>query len=33
MGYALGNLFNTVEVFDPPATPSMELRVVAFSNV
>jgi len=28
MGYALGNLFTTIEVFDPPSTPAMEVRVV-----
>jgi porin len=28
MGYALGNLFNTFESFDPPSTPAMEIRVV-----
>jgi porin len=28
MGYALGNLFNTLESFDPPSTPAMEIRVV-----
>src|SRR6202051_3571822 len=28
MGYALGNLFTTLEVFDPPSTPAMEIRVV-----
>ena len=28
MGYALGNLFNTIETFDPPSTPAMEVRVV-----
>ena len=28
MGYALGNLFTTVESFDPPSTPAVELRVV-----
>jgi carbohydrate-selective porin OprB len=33
MGYALGNLFNTIEVFDPPSTPAMEVRVVPLSNV
>src|SRR6266576_776760 len=27
MGYALGNLFTTLEVFDPPSTPAMEIRV------
>jgi porin len=28
MGYALGNLFNTFESFDPPPTPAMEIRIV-----
>ena len=28
MGYALGNLFATLESFDPPSTPAMEVRVV-----
>jgi carbohydrate-selective porin OprB len=28
MGYALGNLFTTVEIFDPPSTPAAEIRVV-----
>jgi carbohydrate-selective porin OprB len=28
MGYALGNLFTTVETFDPPSTPAAEVRVV-----
>jgi carbohydrate-selective porin OprB len=28
MGYALGNLFTTVESFDPPSTPAAEIRVV-----
>jgi porin len=28
MGYALGNLFTTIEVFDPPSTSAMEIRVV-----
>jgi porin len=27
MGYALGNLFTTLESFDPPSTPAMEIRV------
>ena len=27
MGYALGNLFTTLESFDPPSTPAMEVRV------
>ena len=33
MGYALGNLFTTLEVFDPPSTPAMEIRVVPKHNV
>ena len=33
MGYALGNLFTTVEVFDPPSTSAIEVRVVPFHNV
>ena len=28
IGYALGNLFTTLESFDPPSTPAMEIRVV-----
>jgi porin len=28
MGYAFGNLFTTLESFDPPSTPAMEVRVV-----
>src|SRR6202050_5119334 len=28
MGYALGNLFTTYEIFDPPSTPAMEIRLV-----
>jgi porin len=32
MGYALGNLFTTLEIFDPPSTPAMEIRVVPFHN-
>lgn len=32
MGYALGNLFNTFESFDPPSTPAMEVRVVPFPH-
>jgi carbohydrate-selective porin OprB len=28
MGYALGNLFTTIESFDPPSTPAIEVRVV-----
>src|SRR6266446_1731048 len=33
MGYALGNLFTTLEVFDPPSTPAMEVRVVPKHNL
>src|SRR5215813_10301734 len=33
MGYALGNLFNTIEVFDPPSTSAMEVRVVPLHNL
>jgi porin len=33
MGYALGNLFTTLESFDPPSTPAMEIRVVPVHNV
>src|SRR5271156_1772854 len=33
MGYALGNLFNTFESFDPPSTPAMEVRVVPVHNL
>ncbi len=32
MGYALGNLFNDYEVFDPPSTPAAEVRVVPMHN-
>jgi porin len=32
MGYALGNLFTTVESFDPPSTPAMEVRVIPWKN-
>ncbi len=32
MGYALGNLFTTIESFDPPSTPAMEVRVVPIHN-
>src|SRR6516162_607610 len=32
MGYALGNLFTTIEVFDPPSTSAMEVRVVPFRH-
>lgn len=33
MGYGLGNLFNTLESFDPPSTPAMEIRVVPMRNL
>jgi carbohydrate-selective porin OprB len=33
MGYALGNLFTTLETFDPPSTPAMEIRVVPIRNL
>ena len=33
MGYALGNLFNTFEVFDPPSTPAAEIRVVPMEHL
>ena len=33
MGYALGNLFTTLESFDPPSTPAMEIRVVPMHNL
>jgi carbohydrate-selective porin OprB len=33
MGYALGNLFNTFESFDPPSTPAMEIRVELVHNL
>lgn len=33
MGYALGNLFTTYEVFDPPSTPAMEVRVVPLQHL
>jgi porin len=33
MGYALGNLFTTLESFDPPSTPAMEIRVVPVHNI
>ena len=32
MGYALGNLFNTFESFDPPSTPAMEIRVAPLQH-
>ena len=33
MGYALGNLFTTIEAFDPPSTPAMEVRVIPIHNL
>ena len=33
MGYALGNAFTTLESFDPPSTPAMEIRVVPVHNL
>jgi hypothetical protein len=33
MGYALGNLFNTFESFDPPSTPAMEIRVAPLQHL
>jgi porin len=33
MGYALGNLFNTIESFDPPSPPAFEVRVVPFHEL
>jgi porin len=33
MGYALGNLFTTVESFDPPSTSAAEIRVVPIRHV
>jgi porin len=33
MGYALGNLFSTLEMFDPPSTPAMEVRVAPPHNL
>lgn len=33
MGYALGNLFTTYEMFDPPSTPAMEVRVLPTHNL
>jgi hypothetical protein len=33
MGYALGNLSTTLESFDPPSTPAMEIRVVPIRNL
>src|SRR6267142_869854 len=33
MGYALGNLFTTIESFDPPSTPAAELRLVPIDTL
>jgi porin len=33
MGYALGNLFTTLESFDPPSTPAAEIRVSPIHNL
>jgi len=33
MGYALGNLFTTLESFDPPSTPALEVRVAPIRNL
>ena len=33
MGYALGNLFTTIEVFDPPSTSAVELRVAPLEHL
>jgi porin len=33
MGYALGNLFTTYEMFDPPSTPAMEVRIVPLRHL
>jgi porin len=33
MGYALGNLFTTIESFDPPSTPAAEIRVVPIHHL
>jgi porin len=33
MGYALGNLFTTIESFDPPSTPAIEIRVVPIHHL
>ena len=33
MGYALGNLFTDFEIFDPPSTPAMEVRVAPVHNL
>jgi len=33
MGYALGNLFTTIESFDPPSTPAAEIRLVPIDTL
>lgn len=33
MGYALNNLFNTFESFDPPSTPAAEIRVAPVRHI
>src|SRR5258708_8981282 len=33
IAYALGNLSTTLESFDPPSTPAMEIRVVPLHNL
>src|SRR6266404_2750430 len=33
MGYALNNLFNTNESFDPPSTPAVEVRIVPVRHI
>jgi len=33
MGYALGNLFTTVETFDPFSTPAAEIRIIPFDTL
>jgi len=33
MGYALDNLFTTLESFDPPSTPAFEIRVIPVHNL
>jgi porin len=33
IGYALGNLFTTYEMFDPPSTPATEVRVLPTQNL
>jgi carbohydrate-selective porin OprB len=32
MGYALGNSFTTLESFDPPSTPAIEIRIAPVHN-